>query len=126
MVVNKLKINERYMSWLDNFTITHSSFHDDEFLFCSNEETKEDKENALSLNDLYYIIREYARNNNIKINDKDNVWQYYVIKHNNNYYKIGIEIDAILLTKEIEVKEPYIEFNKVLKKQNKLHKSKNL
>lgn len=122
MAVNKLVINEKYMNWLEKFTIKYPYLHDDEFIFCYKEELEEDRKKTLNLNDLYDITREYARSNNIDINDEDNVFQYYVIKYNNNYYKIGREIDAILLIKEKETKEEYIEFNKVLKKQNKLHK----
>ena len=45
----KLVSNYDYISWLENFTLTHESFKDDSWLYTSEEIPKEDLENVQDL-----------------------------------------------------------------------------
>ena len=112
MKVNYDVINEKYMNWLEYFILEHPSFHDDEYLFINNNINDKDRKNVLNINILYRLIEKYEKQHNRKVKN-DDIWDYYIIKYNNSFYKIIFELDSVLITKISNCNQDYIEFNKI-------------
>lgn len=122
MVVNNNTINKEYMNWLENFSIEHPSFHDDEFLFIDNGMNKKDRLNVLDLDILYRLVELYAKKNNIKNND--DIWTYYILKYNDNYYKLIFELDCVHIIKLNDCKQDYLDYNEIEIFQQNMNKNK--
>lgn len=91
-LVNNLVANDDYINWLDNFTRVHPEFINLEFpnLNYCHEIGLNGIYNLAFLKDFYNFIAIYANKNYIFPNDFDGYGNYYVIKINDVFYKIGI------------------------------------
>lgn len=94
--IKKIKENEEYIIWLDNYANTHPLFTNDQHLYSRNVMEDEEKENTESLEELYKIIQKYAEDNYLAA-EKDEFGFYYQITYNSNFYKIGfMDIDELI------------------------------
>ena len=93
--VLELVYNYDYINWLENFTKTHSSFADDDWLYFPENLSKQDYERVRELSIFYNVIKKYADKNYIY--EKQNIMEsahhsYNTIKYNGNIYKVGLVI----------------------------------
>lgn len=79
--------NDNYISWLENFTL-NGGFSDNNWLYCPEKISEEDRGNVEKLCLLYEIIDEYAKTNFIYPN-VDTYSNSYFIMNNDIVYEIG-------------------------------------
>ena len=109
--------NTDYIKWLDKFTIEHSSFSDDDWLYFPEKISKEDLEKVNNLHLMYRGIEKYASENYICPTDCD-FGNFYKIKLENTGFEIGILIGQGTLffcnRVQIENQKDFIDFNDIL------------
>ena len=84
--------DDKYISWLENFTSKHRNFSNDSWDY-SNKISNFDKEKVHDLPILFNVIADYANGNYIEAISDDEVTftnEFYCIKFNNCGYKIGV------------------------------------
>ena len=117
MVVKIEVINDKYMKWLEKFMDKYPRIYEDEFMF--NETISyEDKIKVLNINNLYEMIRNYAKHYYISDNN-EYMDSCYILKYNDNYYKLGLEIDSVCCIKTKLIKDSYIDFKDISSFYNK-------
>lgn len=87
--IKRIMSNTDYIEWLEKFTKDKESFADVEYNYCSEQLKEIDKKNIEDLYLFYAGIERYASNNHIVPNYFD-FGEFYKIKYNNFYFKIGI------------------------------------
>ncbi len=87
--IKRIMSNTDYIEWLEKFTKDKESFADVEYNYCSEQLKEIDKKNIEDLYLFYDGIERYASNNHIVPNYFD-FGEFYKIKYNNFYFKIGI------------------------------------
>lgn len=80
-----------YILWLEKFTIKHTRFSDNDWLYCPEEISEDDRARVEELNLFYRGIDEYANKNFISPSSCD-FGNYYCIKFGNIGYEIGIMV----------------------------------
>lgn len=80
-----------YILWLEKFTIKHTRFSDNDWLYCPEEISEEDRKGLEELNLFYQGIAEYADKNFIFPSSCD-FGNYYCVKFGNIGYEIGIMV----------------------------------
>lgn len=80
-----------YIAWLEKFTIKHTRFSDNDWLYCPEEISGDDRARVEELNLFYRGIDAYASKNFIFPNSCD-FGNYYCIKFGNIGYEIGIMV----------------------------------
>lgn len=80
-----------YILWLEKFTIKHTRFSDNDWLYCPEEISEEDRARVEELNLFYQGIDAYASKNFIFPSSCD-FGNYYCIKFGNIGYEIGIMV----------------------------------
>lgn len=120
IIDNKIKemlSNTDYLKWLDNFTIAHQNFSDDEWLYFPIEISMNDKEQVEKLHLMYRGIDKYASKNYIYPIPCD-FGNFYKIKSDNIGYEIGILNGQGTLffcnRVEIENEKEFIDFNDIM------------
>ena len=81
--------NTDYVEWLKKFTKDKDGFSDIEYIYCSDELEDSDRKNIKVLYLFYKGVERYASNNHIIPNYFD-FGEFYKIKYNDFYFKIGI------------------------------------
>ena len=81
--------SDEYISWLERWTVQYSQFCDDDWLYCPDDISKEDKEKVDIFYLLFNLIDEYAGRNFISNNPCD-FGCYYLIKNNKTISGIKI------------------------------------
>jgi len=116
--------NNNYINWLESFTVEHQSFSDDDWLYCPEIISQEDRENVTNLRLFYEGIERYAKDNYIYPPECD-YGGYYNIKFENCGYEIGMlegqgTIVFFCNRKEFNKDLEYIEFEDIAsnKKRN--------
>ena len=119
--IKRIKENPEYIEWLESYTEKYQCFTSDQFQFIKDKLDNDDKENTESLEALFIVIDEYAKNNYIPSN-KDRFGYHYLIGYNSNVYKIGFICgqEAFFYCDKVSQKEnaQIIDFNDIL--QNKI------
>lgn len=109
--------NTDYIKWLDKFTIKHSSFTDDDWLYFHKKISKEDLEKVNDLHLMYRGIEKYASENCIYPTDC-NFGNFYKIRLENTGFEIGILVGQGTLffcnRVQIKNKKDFIDFNDIL------------
>lgn len=109
--------NTDYINWLNKFTIEHSSFTDDDWLYFPEKISKEDLEKVNNLHLVYRGIEKYANENYIYPTNCD-FGNFYKIKLENTGFEIGILFGQGTLffcnRVQIENKKDFIDFDDIL------------
>lgn len=109
--------NTDYMKWLDSFTIEHSKFSDDDWLYFPEKISKQDNEQVYNLRLLYEIIEKYASKNYIFPTTCD-FGDFYKIKFEHTGFEIGMLAGQGVLffcnRVQIENEKDFIDFNDIL------------
>lgn len=126
--IQEMLSNTDYINWLDRFTIEHSNFSDDDWLYFPDEISMEDAEQVDNLNLLYDGIERYASNNCI-YPTKCDFGNIYKIKFGNTGFEIGILVGQGTLffcnRVQVENQNDFIDFNDIIKNmQNDLDQVK--
>ena len=87
--IKRIMSNTDYIEWLEKFTEDKESFADIEYKYCSEQLKEIDQKNIEDLYLFYAGIERYASNNHIVPKYFD-FGEFYKIKYNNFYFKIGI------------------------------------
>ena len=87
--IKDIMSNTDYIEWLKTFTQDKDSFTEEDLLYCQEKITDLDRENISNLSLFYDGIERYASNNHIVPNYFD-FGEFYKIKYNNFFFKIGI------------------------------------
>ena len=121
--IEKISSSKDYIMWLNQFTINHQSFSDDEWLYSKDKISNEDYENVLKLHLLYTVIDNYATKNYIYSLPSEYGEKYY-FKINDIGYEISYMsgqgtvffINRVKINDEIQ----FIDFNDIInnKKQS--------
>lgn len=90
-ITEEIVKTEDYINWLEKFIISNKNFHDDDWLYCPEKISQDDKDNVLKLSNLYSAIQNYA-NENFIYGIQDEFGDHYKIKYNNVGYVIGVMI----------------------------------
>lgn len=115
--------NTNYLKWLENFTIEHPGFSDDDWLYFPDKISQEDNEKVKNLHLLYEGIELYAKKNYIYPTECD-FGGYYNIKLDNIGYEIGMLVGqgTLFFCKRTPLNKDiiYIDFNDIIsdKKQS--------
>lgn len=86
--LEKIKFGN-YLEWLEQFTLKHPNFTDNDWIYLKEKITENDYENIKILPLFYEIIEKYAHENYISGTQKY-YGKYYIIKKNDFYFRIGI------------------------------------
>ena len=109
--------NTDYIKWLDKFTIEHSNFSDDDWLYFPEKISKEDLEKVNNLHLMYRGIEKYASENYMYPTNCD-FGNFYNIKLENSGFEIGILVGQGTLffcnRVQIENQKDFIDFNDIL------------
>lgn len=87
---DSLRTNDRYINWLENFTIKTGGFDTLALVYNADKYNYRDKENIEDLEILYEAISEFAEQNYIQPFQTE-FGNFYSIKHNNSGFYIGID-----------------------------------
>ena len=109
--------NDKYMKWLDAFTIEYPQFNDKSWIDCKEDISDADYQRVIILGDLYEAIEDYANMNYI-VGDEKSFSQTYNVKFNNVIFKIGFEIGQEMIyfvtrNEELEEDEEWIDFENI-------------
>ena len=87
---DNLHLSTDYIDWMEEFTKSYKVFATDSFLYDKDKIEDKDKKNIELLEGLFEAIAEFADKNYITPKRSD--YQiYYLLKHNNIGYKIGMD-----------------------------------
>lgn len=87
--ISKIIYSDRYLLWLDQFTLKNPCFSSDILLYCQDQISDEERDMIGDLHLLYRVIDDYANRSNLFPFSCYN-GQYYKISYNNARYKIGV------------------------------------
>lgn len=120
--IQEILSNTDYIKWLDSFTIEHSSFSDEEWLYFPEKISKEDLEQVNNLHLIYHEIERYASENYIYPTDCD-FGNFYKIKLENTGFEIGMLVGQGTLffcnRVQVENEKDFIDFNDILNNKKK-------
>lgn len=119
--IQEILSNTDYIKWLDSFTLEHSSFFDDDWLYSPEKISKEDLEQVNNLHIMYCGIERYASKNYIYPTDCD-FGNFYKVKLENTGFEIGMLVGQGTLffcnRVQIENQKKFIDFNDILNNKN--------
>ena len=115
--IQEMLSNTDYIKWLDSFTVEHSNFSDDDWLYFPEKISKEDLEQVNNLHLMYHGIERYASKNYIYPTDC-NFGNFYKVKLENTGFEIGMLVGQGTLffcnRVQIENQKDFIDFNDIL------------
>lgn len=113
--IKKMFSDTEYISWLNEFTIKHSEFSDNTWLYFPEKISENDREHVNDLHLLFEGIEEYANRNYLF--PTPNEWgEYYSIKYNNIGFNIGVAFGqgTLFYCERTDAFEKAIEFEDIL------------
>lgn len=115
--IQKMLSNTDYIKWLVSFTVEHSSFFDDDWLYFPEKISKEDLEQVNNLHLMYHGIEKYASKNYIYPTECK-FGNFYKIKLENTGFEIGVLVGqgtSFFCTRvQVENKKDFIDFNDII------------
>jgi len=109
--------NTNYIKWLNNFTVEHSNFSDDDWLYFPEKISNQDNEHVNNLHLLYRGIERYASENYIYPTTCD-FGNFYKIKLENTGFEIGVLVGQGTLffcnRVQVENEKDFIDFNDII------------
>lgn len=113
----KLISNYDYINWIENFTLSHTSFSTDQWLYFPGKISKEDYDNVSKLSDFHEAISNYCHKFLIDISIKAEFDVTNIhIKYNNIGYEMGLVVGQgsfVYISRE-EISEKAIEFSDIV------------
>lgn len=88
LLMQEMLSNYTYITWLENFTLNHTHFFNDDWSYVPERISKMDNEKVNEIHLLYKGIDDYAINNNINPT-RYNYMNYYKIMYNDIGFEIG-------------------------------------
>lgn len=114
--------DEKYITWLENFTSRNYNFNDNDWLYCPDKISLNDKRKVENLYLLYQAIDNYAKDNHIS-STVCYFGNYYSIKYNNIGYNIGMlqGQGTLFSCSRTEIKQDanFIDFMDIIKKKKR-------
>ena len=115
--IQEMLANTNYIKWLDSFTIEHSSFFDDDWLYFPEKISKEDLEQVNNLHLMYHGIERYASKNYIYPTNCD-FGNFYKVKLENTGFEIGMLVGqgTLFFCNRVQIgnRKDFIDFNDIL------------
>lgn len=115
--IEEMLSNTDYLKWLENFTITHSSFTDDDWLYFPEKLKEDDRNQVERLHLMYSGIEKYASENYIYPIACD-FGNFYKIRLGNTGFDIGrLDGQGTLFfcnRVEVENEKNFIDFNNIM------------
>lgn len=113
----KLISNYDYINWIENFTLSHTSFTTDQWLYFPEKISKEDYDNVSKLSDFHEAISNYCYKFFIDISAKEKFEATNIhIKYNNICYEMGLVVGqgSLVYIGREEISEKAIDFSDIV------------
>ena len=85
-----LRVSDYYINWLEKFTEDKGGFDTLALQYNADKYSETDRDNIEQIETLYEVISEFAEKNYLTPTAVD-LGNYYVIRHNDNYFYVGAD-----------------------------------